>query len=54
MQLYRAALEVFGFLPSDAIVNAAVQIEWLWYITPFKDFYRDHLAHVMKVALTAL
>jgi hypothetical protein len=54
MQLYCAALEVFGFLPSDAIVNAAVQIEWLWYITPFKDFYRDHLAHVMKVAVTAL
>jgi hypothetical protein len=54
MQLYRAALEMFGFLPSDAIVNAAVQIEWLWYITPFKDFYRDHLAHVMKVALSAL
>ena len=54
MQLYRASLETFGFLPSDAIVNAAVQIEWLWYITPFKDFYRDHLAHVMKVALTAL
>jgi hypothetical protein len=54
MQIYRASLEVFGFLPSDAIVNAAVQIEWLWYTTPFKPFYRDHLAHVMKVALTAL
>ncbi len=54
LQLYRSALEVFGFLPSDAIVNAAVQIEWLWYTTPFKRFYRDHLAHVMKVAVTAL
>ncbi|WP_438025440.1 hypothetical protein [Sorangium sp. So ce233] len=54
MQFYRNALEVFGFLPSDAIVNAAVQIEWLWYITPFKPFYRDHLAHVMKVAVIAL
>lgn len=54
MQLYRSALEVFGFLPSDAIVNAAVQIEWLWYTTPFKSFYRDHLAHVMKVAVIAL
>ncbi len=54
MQFYRAALEVIGFLPSDAIVNSAVQIEWLWYTTPFKSFYRDHLAHVMKVALTGL
>lgn len=54
MQFYRNALEVFGFLPSDAIVNAAVQVEWLWYVTPFKPFYRDHLAHVMKVAVIAL
>lgn len=54
MQFYRAALEVIGFLPSDAIVNSAVQIEWLWYTTPFKPFYRDHLGHVMKVALTGL
>ena len=54
MQFYRAVLEVIGFLPSDAIVNAAVKIEWLWYTTPFKSFYRDHLAHVMKVALIAL
>jgi hypothetical protein len=54
MQFYRSALEVFGFLPSDALVNAAVQIEWLWYTTPFKPFYRDHLAHVMKVAVIAL
>lgn len=51
MQIYRACLESFGLVPSDAIVNAAVQIEWLWYVTPFKRFYRDHLAHVMKVAL---
>src|SRR4051812_9231064 len=54
MQFYRACLEAIGLVPSDAIVNAAVQVEWLWYTTPFKGFYRDHLAHVMKVALTAL
>ncbi len=54
MQLYRAALEAIGFLPADAIVNAGVQIEGLWYATPFKPFYRDHLAHVMKVALLGL
>jgi hypothetical protein len=41
-------------VPSDALVAAAVQIEWLWYTTPFKKFYRDHLAHVMKVATIAL
>jgi hypothetical protein len=54
MQLYRACLETIGLVPSDAIVSAAAQIEWLWYVTPFKGFYRDHLAHVMKVALTGL
>jgi hypothetical protein len=54
MQMYRAALEAIGFLPADAIVNASVQIEWLWYTTPFKSSYRDHLAHVMKVALLGL
>lgn len=53
MQLYRACLESLGLIPSAEIVEAAVQVEWLWYITPFKRFYRDHLAHVMKVALIA-
>jgi hypothetical protein len=54
LQFFRACLETTGLVPSDALVNAAVQVEWLWYTTPFKRFYRDHLAHVMKVALTAL
>lgn len=51
VQLYRACLESLGLVPSHEIVHAAVQVEWLWYTTPFKRFYRDHLAHVMKVAL---
>lgn len=54
MQFYRACLESTGLVPADRIMAAAVQIEWFWYTTPFKGFYRDHLAHVMKVALTAL
>lgn len=53
-QFYRAALEATGVLDADPIVQAAVQVEWFWYTSPFKKFYRDHLAHVMKVALTAL
>jgi hypothetical protein len=31
-----------------------VQVEWFWYNTAFTAFYRDHLAHVMKVAAIAL
>lgn len=54
MQMYRSCLEATAFVPSDELVHAAVQIEWLWYTTPFKKFYRDHLAHVMKVALIGL
>jgi hypothetical protein len=53
-QFYRAALEATGVLDADPIVQAALQVEWFWYTSPFKKFYRDHLAHVMKVALTAL
>ncbi len=54
MQFFRACLDHTALVPSDALVAAAVQIEWLWYTTPFKKFYRDHLAHVMKVATIAL
>ena len=54
MQFFRACLDHTALVPSDDLVAAAVQIEWLWYTTPFKKFYRDHLAHVMKVAAIAL
>ncbi len=54
MAFYRSCLEATCLLPADELVQAAVQIEWFWYTTPFKKFYRDHLAHVMKVATTAL
>jgi hypothetical protein len=54
MQFFRACLDHTMLVPSDALIAAAVQIEWLWYTTPFKKFYRDHLAHVMKVATIAL
>lgn len=54
MQMFRACLEHTVLVPSDELVNAAVQVEWLWHTTPFKKFYRDHLAHVMKVATLAL
>jgi hypothetical protein len=50
MQFYRACLLSTGLVPADILVNAAVQIEWFWYNTAFTAFYRDHLAHVMKVA----
>lgn len=54
MQLFRSCLEATSLVPSDELMHAAVQLEWLWYTTPFKRFYRDHLAHVMKVATIAL
>ncbi|MBK7534649.1 MAG: hypothetical protein IPI49_04585 [Myxococcales bacterium] len=54
MQLFRACLEATSLVPSDQLMHSAVQLEWLWYTTPFKGFYRDHLAHVMKVATIAL
>lgn len=54
MQLFRACLEATSLVPSDELMHAAVQVEWLWYTSPFKRFYRDHLAHVMKVATIAL
>lgn len=54
MQLFRSCLEATSLVPSDELMHAAVQLEWLWYTTPFKSFYRDHLAHVMKVAIIAL
>jgi hypothetical protein len=54
MQFYRAALTATGLLPADMIVNVAVQLEWFWYTTAFSAFYRDHLAHVMKVAAVGL
>lgn len=53
MALYQAALESTGLIPAHALVQAAVQIEWMWYTSPFKSFYRDHLAHVMKVTAIA-
>jgi hypothetical protein len=53
MQFYRACLETIGIVPPDPVVRSAVEIEWLWYSTPFKDFYRDHLAHVQKVTAIA-
>lgn len=54
LQFYRAALVSVGVVASDRLVNAIAQVEWLWYTTPFKPFYRDHLAHVLKVSLTAI
>ena len=54
MQLFRACLEATSLVPSDELMHSAVQLEWLWYTTPFKGFYRDHLAHVMKVTTIAL
>jgi hypothetical protein len=54
MQLFRSCLEATSLVPSDELMHAAVQLEWLWHTTPFKRFYRDHLAHVMKVATIAL
>ena len=53
MQFYRACLETIGIVPADAVMRSAVVIEWLWYSTPFKKFYRDHLAHVQKVTALA-
>ncbi len=53
MQFYRACLEAIAIVPPDPVVRSAVEIEWLWYSTPFKDFYRDHLAHVQKVTALA-
>ena len=52
-QFYCACLESLALVPADEMVRAALQIEWFWYTSPFKAFYRDHLAHVMKVALIA-
>ncbi len=52
-QFYCACLESLALVPADAMVRAALEIEWFWYTSPFKAFYRDHLAHVMKVALLA-
>lgn len=54
MQLFRACLLATGLVPADKLVNVAVQIEWFWYNTAFTAFYRDHLAHVMKVAAVGL
>jgi hypothetical protein len=54
MQFYRACLMATGLVPADTLVNTAVQIEWFWYSTAFSAFYRDHLAHVMKVAAIGL
>lgn len=51
LPFFRAALLTCGVPTSDALVNAAAQVEWLWYVTPFHKFYRDHLAHTLKVAL---
>lgn len=53
MALYQAALESTALIPAHELVQAAVQIEWMWYTSPFKKFYRDHLAHVMKVTAIA-
>lgn len=54
MAFYQASLQGTALVPAHELVQAAVQIEWLWYSTPFKDFYRDHLAHVLKVTTIAL
>jgi hypothetical protein len=54
LAFYRACLESTALIAADDLIHAAVQIEWLWYSSGFKQFYRDHLAHVMKVAATAL
>ena len=54
MAFYQASLEGTALVPAHELVQAAVQIEWLWYSTPFKGFYRDHLAHVLKVTTIAL
>src|SRR5262245_18317612 len=54
MQFYRACLTATSPLPADTLVKAAVQIEWFWYNTAFTAFYRDHVAHVMKVAAIGL
>jgi len=53
MALDQASLESTALVPAHELVQAAVQIEWLWYTSPFKNFYRDHLAHVMKVTAIA-
>jgi hypothetical protein len=54
LAFYRACLESTALVAADDLIHSAVQIEWLWYSSGFKAFYRDHLAHVMKVAATAL
>lgn len=54
LAFYRACLESTALVASDDLIHSAVQIEWLWYSSGFKQFYRDHLAHVMKVAAIAL
>lgn len=54
MAFYQSSLEATALVPAHELVQAAVQIEWLWYSTPFKSFYRDHLAHVLKVTTMAL
>ncbi|MFH1464402.1 MAG: hypothetical protein ABIO70_08445 [Pseudomonadota bacterium] len=39
-----------GLPASGDLVDAVVQVERLWYASPFRG-YRDHLAHTLKVAL---
>lgn len=54
MQFFASCLTSVGLIPVEALVHATVAVEWLWYQTTFKPFYRDHLAHVLKVATTAV
>lgn len=54
LQILEAALESTALVPASRLVQAYVQVEWLWFTTPWKDFYRDHLGHVLKVTESAL
>jgi hypothetical protein len=54
MQFFASCLTSVGLIPVEALVHATVAVEWLWYQTTFKPFYRDHLAHVLKVGTTAV
>ncbi len=54
LQTLEVALESTALVPAADLVHACVQTEWLWFTTPWKGFYRDHLAHVLKVTESAL
>lgn len=50
LAIFQGCLESAGLMPAYDIVQELLLVEWLWHTSPFKKFYRDHLAHVLKVS----